>query len=259
MVDVFAGKGYIITGAASGIALATARILKQRGASLSLWDQNAQALDTVQTQMGAAHSLAVDVTHTNAVQAGMTEAAEKLGEIHGVIHAAGILHTGIFEEVAVEIHRRTIEVNLFGTLAVAHSAIPYLKATHGSLVLFGSSSAFYGSPEYSSYGATKAAILNLTQTLRIELAEASVHIGVVNPLFVSTPMFNAPHGQSRLSASQSPFAHVYTAEQVAEAVVRGIERRQFMIWVGWRSRLIFWFSRYASMISGWIMARTWRG
>ena len=259
MVDVFTGKGYIITGAASGIGLATARILKQRGAMLSLWDQNAEALDGIKTQLGAAHSFALDVTEANAVQAGMIEALGQLGEIHGVIHAAGILHTGIFEDVALEIHRRTIEVNLFGTLSVAHTAVPHLKSTRGSLVLFGSSSAFYGSPEYSSYGATKAAILNLAQTLRIELAEASVHVGVVNPLFVSTPMFNAPHGQSRLSASQSPFTHVYTAEQVAEAVVRGIERRKFMIWVGWRSRLIFWLSRYGSVISGRMMARTWRG
>lgn len=259
MVEVFAGQGYVITGAASGIGLATARTLKQRGAILSLWDQNAAALDAVKSELGDVHSLVVDVTNATAVRSGMAEAAGQLGEIHGVIHAAGILHTGLFEEVAIEIHRRTIEVNLFGTLAVAHAAIPHLKPTRGSLMLFGSSSAFYGSPEYSSYGATKAAILNLAQVLRIELADSGVHVGVVNPLFVSTPMFHAEHGQSRLSASQSPFTHVYTAEQVAEAVVRGIERRQFMIWVGWRPRLIFWISRYGSLISGWIMARTWRG
>jgi short-subunit dehydrogenase len=200
----------------------------------------------------------VDVTTATAVQAGMAEAAGWLGEIRGVVHSAGILHTGLFEEVAVETHRRTVEVNLFGTIAVAHAALPYLKATRGSLVLFGSSAAFYGSPEYSSYGSTKAGILNLAQVLHIELADSGVHVGVANPLFVSTPMFNAEHGQSRLSRSRSPLNHIYTPEQVAQAVVRGIERRQFLIWVGLRPRLIFWISRYGSLISGWIMARTWR-
>lgn len=259
MADAFSGKGYVVTGAASGIGLAIARALQKRGALLSLWDQNAQGLAAAATQLNAVHSLTLDVTDVHAVQAGVAEAVDKLGAIHGVIHAAGILRTGLFEDVLLEIHRRILEVNLLGTFAVAHTTVPHLKATRGSLVLFGSAAAFYGSPEYSSYGATKAAILNLAQTLRIEFAASQVHVGVVNPLFVSTPMFNAPHGQSRLSASKSPFAHVYTVEQVAEAVVRGIERRQFMIWVGLRPRLIFWLSRYASVISGAIMARTWRG
>jgi short-subunit dehydrogenase len=259
MESRFAGRGFVITGAASGIGLATARLLNQRGALLSLWDRNEDALTAVKTELSAAHWQIVDVTSANAVQSGMSQAAHIFGEIQGVIHAAGTLHTGLFEEMDVEVHRRTVEVNLFGTIAVAHAAIPYLKVAKGSLVLFGSSSAFYGSPEYSSYGATKAAILNLAQTLRIEQADSQIHVGVVNPLFVNTPMFNAPHGQSRLSASRSPFAHIYTPEQVADAVVRGIDRRRFMIWVGVRPRLIFWLSRYASMVSGWIMARTWRG
>jgi short-subunit dehydrogenase len=215
---------------------------------------NQAALAPVAQEL-AAHVMAVDVTQPDQVQTAMRDSAERLGAIHGLVHCAGILRTGLFERLTIEVHRKTVEVNLFGTLAVAHAALPYLRGTRGSLILMGSTSAFNGPPEFNSYGATKAAVLNLGQSLRVELAEAGVHVGVANPFFVDSPMLDAQNRQARLFRR---FGVIHTPEQVAQSIVRGIARRQFLIWTGLQPRVVFWLSRYLSMLSHPISRLTWR-
>jgi short-subunit dehydrogenase len=257
MDDTFANRGFLITGAASGIGLATARVLRQRGARLVLWDQNAERLDDIGRELNA-HAAPVDITDTIRIQDAMQRAVEHLGTLDGVVHSAGILRAGLFEEIDLQSHCRVIEVNLTGTVAVAYASLPYLKASRGSLVMLASTAAAYGSPEYASYGAAKAGVLNFAQALRVELESAGVHVGVVSPLFVSSPMLDGYNGQTRLLRSGSPLVEIRSPEQIAEVIVRGIERRQFMIWPGWKPRLIFWASRYLSALGHVIMRRAWR-
>jgi short-subunit dehydrogenase len=218
MRDSFTDQGFIITGAASGIGLATARLLKERGVRLVLWDRDADALQLVAPELHA-YSVVVDITQIEQVQQAMTQTIQHVGAIHGLIHSAGVLHTGLFEQLSVDQHRRILEVNLFGTVLVAYAALPYIKQTCGSLILLGSASAFHGTPEFASYGATKAAILNLAQALRIELANSGMHIGVVNPLFVESPMLDDRNRQARLCQR---FGVFHTADEVAHAIIRGV-------------------------------------
>ena len=257
MADFFAGKRFLITGGASGIGLATARLLRKRGARLALWDMNAPALEE------AAHSLNafaawIDITR-HEVQPAMEQVEHELGTIDGVIHCAGILSTGLFESIKNEEHQRTVEVNLGGTLAIAHAALPYLRKTNGSLITLASVSAFYGPPEYASYAATKAGVMNFAQALRVELADSGVHIGVVTPNLVDTPMLTEEvRTNAKLMQSQSPFLETSTPQLIAATILQGIERRDFMIYPGWRVKAVYLMSRYAAWSSHWVMNRTWR-
>jgi NADP-dependent 3-hydroxy acid dehydrogenase YdfG len=116
MDDPFAKRGFIVTGAASGIGLATAKLLKEHGARLMLWDRSAQ-LETVANELRAPFAL-LDVTDVQQVQTAMENASRQLETIHGVIHCAGVLRTGLFEEIGLEAHQEIIAVNLIGTLNV---------------------------------------------------------------------------------------------------------------------------------------------
>ncbi len=253
----FTNRSFLITGAASGIGLAVARLLHLRGARLVLWDTNAAKLEEVGRELQA-YVAPVDVTDSIRVLEAMQGAVEHLRTLDGVVHCAGILNAGLFDEVSLESHRQVVEVNLFGTIAVAYAALPHLKASCGSLVMLASSAASYGHPEYTAYGASKAGVLNFAQALRLEMEDSGVHVGVLCTLPVATPMLDGYNGQTRLIRSGSLLLEIRTPEQVAETIMRGIERRRFMIWPGWKARAVFWLTRYGNLFAHAIMRRTWR-
>jgi short-subunit dehydrogenase len=247
MTAAFANQGFIVTGAASGIGKATAQLLHQRGAKLVLWDQDAAHLSQAAGELNA-QPAQVDVTRPHEVRSAMSQAVEALGTLNGVVHSAGILRAGVFEQVDIEAHRRMIEVNLFGTLNVVYAALPHLRHARGSLTLLASTAAFYGPPEYTSYGAAKAGVLAFAQALRVELNGSGVHIGVVCPLFVTTPMLTGYNANTRLRRSHSILFDTQSPEQVAPVILDGITRRRFLIYPGWRPRLLFWLSRYLHIL-----------
>lgn len=248
-----AGSSFLITGAASGIGMATARLLHERQARLVLWDVNADALASLGGEL-AATTRVVDVTGADAVMAATADAAEELDGISGVIHCAGIMRTGHFTDVPISWHEAVIDVNFLGTVLVAHAAIPHLRRSGGSLVLMGSASAFFGPPEFATYGATKAAVLSLGQALRIELEELGIHVGVCNPLFVDSPMVHSQEHEAAFVRSEG-FAH--SPDEVARALVASLSRRQFMIWPGWPPRRVHLMSRMLDPVAHRLMRRAW--
>lgn len=257
MPSTFSDQGFIVTGAASGIGQATARLLKSHGARLALWDQNPSALQKTADELDA-KAFALDITQPASVEQSAQESIAYLGSLRGVIHAAGILHTGTFGKIPLEEQRRIIEVNLIGTLNIAYAVLPHLQESRGSLVMLASSSAFYGPPEYVAYGASKAGVLSVAQSLRVELAGSGVHIGVVCPLFVKTPMIDGYNGDTHIIRSRSPFFDLRPPEAVAPYILNGITQRHFMIYPGWRARLLYWMSRYGSAIIHPLTVMTYR-
>lgn len=247
---MFEGKTYLITGGASGIGLATAKRLRERGANLILWDTNGGLLAQVAAPLEATIAV-VDVTLEEDVRL----ALNSVSTLHGAIHAAGVLRSGLFETIDLHTHARIVETNLIGTLMVAHRTLALLQATQGSLVLLSSISGVYGTPEYASYAASKAGVLNFAQALRIEQAKHRLHIGVVMPHSVDTPMLDEANRQARFVQR---FGMVHTADEVAQAIVRGIERRRFLILPGLKPKGIYWLSRYMSFASHRLMSYFWR-
>jgi NAD(P)-dependent dehydrogenase (short-subunit alcohol dehydrogenase family) len=242
----FAGKRVIVTGAASGIGLAIARLLHQHGARLALWDQSA-TIEGVAAELGGLAQV-VDVSDSAAVEAAMTRSVEALGGLHVVIHSAGILRAGEFTSVSLAAHHQTVSVNLIGSINLAYAVLPHLRTSQGSLCLIASVSAFAGSPEYGVYGATKAAVLNLGEALRLEESRNGVHMGVVCPFFVRTPMIDGYNGDTHLIRSRSPFFETRPPAQVAPVILAGIAARRFLITVGWRARLLYLLSRYGAAL-----------
>lgn len=252
--DAFSNKTFIITGGASGIGLATARLLQNHGANVVLWDQNETQLTMLQTEMEC-HTVTVDVADVESVRAAIASTINVYGDIHGMIHSAGILRSGTFEDLDIETHRRTIEVNLIGTVVVSHAILPYLQKSQGSLVFLGSVSGVYGPPEYAAYGASKAGVLNFAQAMRIEQRRHKVHIGIVSPHSVDSPMLDEHNRQATFVRK---FGLVHTPEQVASSIIKGIQRRRFMIFPNYKPRAVFWLSRYCHFASHQIMSYFWR-
>lgn len=245
-------KHFLITGGAEGIGLATAQALKAQGARLTLWDMSPSVAERAQT-LGADYAI-VNITD----EAQVAQAMQTIGTLDGVIHCAGIARTGLFDALPLSQHKLVLDVNVYGSLVVAHAALPKLKESRGALVLIASVSGFYGVPEYSSYAASKAAVLNFAQGLRIELEGSGVYTGVVNPHFVNTSLYQNHITTTALSRGNPLFIEVRTANEIAQSIVRGLERKPFMIRTGWRSTLIFRLTRYANFAAHMLMRDTYQ-
>jgi ribitol-5-phosphate 2-dehydrogenase (NADP+) / D-ribitol-5-phosphate cytidylyltransferase len=133
-------------------------------------------------------STGVDVRDAAAVRRRTDETAARLGGLDHVICTAGVLRIGPVSGATPSELAEVLEVNLIGTLNVAHAAYPHLCASHGSLTAFASSSFTLGRPGYVAYSASKAGVVNLVQGLAEEWADDGIRVNAVSPERTDTPM-----------------------------------------------------------------------
>lgn len=254
----FQGQFWIVTGGAGGIGAETANMLIRLGARVMLWDLYPDSLQAVAQKIGAHHAV-VDCIDMEQVKRAAQSAKDEHGVINGVIHCAGILHTGGFLDMSPQRMANLVTVNLTGTVNVAQACLPYLIESRGHLILLGSISAFHGAPEFAVYSATKAAVFNLAQALRVELTGKGVHVGVVSPNFVNTNMLSPENrAKGTMIRAKSIFLKIYEPIDVARAIVRGIQKRRFLIFTDWRGWLIYFMSRYFAWTGYFLAVRIWR-
>lgn len=183
----------LISGAASGIGAATARLFHQRGWQVGLLDINAGALAELAAELGGVWHRALDVSDAEAVAAALaafTDGAKS--RLRLLFNCAGILRVGRFEEIGLQEHVRIMQVNVIGLLQVTHAAFPYLRAMPGAQVInMGSASGVYGVPQFASYSASKFAVRGFTEALEIEWQRYGIRVGDLMPPFVRTPMVSS--------------------------------------------------------------------
>jgi NAD(P)-dependent dehydrogenase (short-subunit alcohol dehydrogenase family) len=193
------GKTIVITGAATGIGLATARMAAARGGRVVLSDisddAGLQAASSIRDAGGAAIYVHCDITDEEQVTALMAAAADEFGGIDVLHNNAGI-HEGMiskdftFETMPVEVFDKVLAVNLRGTFLCSQKALPYLKAsTRGpNIVNAGSTASFAGYPFGLAYGTTKGGVALLTKNLAVALAPHGIRVNCYCPASVDTNM-----------------------------------------------------------------------
>lgn len=175
---LLAGRRAIVTGAAQGIGAGVAEALQSAGASVT------------RTDLHPGEGIAVcDVTDEAAV-ARLFDEITASGELHDVVHAAGIAKLGSVAEMSVADFRMVMEVNLIGSFIVAQQAAHRL-APGGNLVLIASQAGLKGGALWSAYSASKAAVLRLADCLVEELAERRIRVNCISPGNVDTRMMEA--------------------------------------------------------------------
>lgn len=188
-----------IVGGASGIGLATARLLAANGARIALLDRDNAALRSVESEFGADACVAqADVTDSGQIDKALEAAEAKLGRLSGLVVAAGIrMHSTPVVELSDEAWDRIIEVNLRGVFVSCRSAARLMikSKTPGSIVAISSISGVAARYEQSAYGASKAAVIQLMRVLALELAGHGIRANTVCPGTVNTAMFQLAQQQ----------------------------------------------------------------
>jgi NAD(P)-dependent dehydrogenase (short-subunit alcohol dehydrogenase family) len=233
-----------ITGAASGMGRATARLFSEKGWFVGGYDVNEDGLKTLEQELGAESCVVrrLDVTDKADFDAAVAEFGEQTGgRLDLLYNNAGIGHAGFFEDVPYEATLQVIQVNFIGVVNGIYAALPLLKQTPNSLCFTtSSSSAPFGMPQIAIYSATKFAVKGLTESLSLEFGRLGVRAADVLPATIDTPILtNTPiHGPDSSATSRSQEGprssegtfRLMPAEAVAETV-----------WQAYNSNRIHWY------------------
>lgn len=218
-----AGKVAFVTGAASGIGRAAATVLLSEGWKVALADRDGSALAKAAHELGDAGivAFALDITDEAAVAHAIAAAAQALGPLTGLVNSAGIAADVPALDTPVDLFRRILDINVTGTFIVSQAAARLMRqAGGGAIVNMASISGLRGSKGRSAYGASKGAVVTLTQVLANDLARYGIRVNAVAPGPVDTPMVKALHSDAdrRLWQRYIPMRRYGTPEEIAKVI-----------------------------------------
>jgi len=184
-----AGKVAIVTGAASGLGLATARPFAAHGARVAALDLDAQAVrDRFADEGVDAETFAVDVADERSVQTAAEAVGARFGRIDVLVHFAGITRDAMHDRMTLDAWDAVIRVNLTGSFLMARATAAAMVAQRSGSIVLISSRAAYGNVGQANYSASKGGVISLTKTLALELGRAGVRVNAIAPGFIETPM-----------------------------------------------------------------------
>ncbi len=183
----------MVTGGAQGIGFAVSRRLLAAGASVAIWDINAERLGSAAAELGTGTiGVSVDITKFSSVEKALAETEDRLGAVSILVNSAGVAGpTAPLETTPIDEWHRTIDINLNGTFYVNRALVQSMKARdYGRIVNIASIAGKEGNPNASAYSASKAGVIGLTKSLGKELAKHNIAVNCVTPAAAKTPIFD---------------------------------------------------------------------
>ncbi len=213
---------YLVTGAASGIGAATARLLAGRGDRVVIADIDIESATALATGLGTnAMAIQLDITSETDWEAALDETVAKLGSFDVLINNAGIVETGFARNVSVERHQRTITTNLMGPLTGTLAALRrFREQGHGHIVTVCSMTALLPFPGLASYAASKHALRAFHHAVAIEERQSPIHFTIVHPTAVETPMLEqeARDDSAAFAFVADPVSPAFVAKTIVTAI-----------------------------------------
>lgn len=235
-------KTIFITGAASGIGLASAKRFASEGWFVGLSDIDVAGLKAALAAIGPDNgaTFKLDVRDREAWDNALGEFGRLTdGKLDALLNNAGIARFGNLEELSEADCDLQVDINIKGVIHGARAGLPLLKAAGGRLINVASCAGLYGSPKLAVYSATKFAVRGLSEALDIEYGQHGVSVACVMPWFIETPILNAGSSGSNenmADALKKGGLEVYPVEDAAEVVFKSASGKDLHYLVGKRAR-----------------------
>ncbi len=228
----FKDKVVIITGASSGIGLASAKKFHQLVSKVVLASRSEEIIQAVAKELSisgdSCFAVRTDVTIEEDCKHLVEVVIEKFGKIDILINNAGISMRALFDEVDLIVLQRVMDVNFWGTVYCTKYALPHIKNTKGSIVGISSLAGFHGLPGRTAYSASKAAMQGFLESVRIENLRSGIQVLVLAAGFTSSNIRKSALGAHGLPQGETPLPEdkLASPDLVARNIVRSIRKRK---------------------------------
>lgn len=225
------GKIALVTGGGRGIGRAICEAMSEAGAKVAvadLMEDDAKATAKAIGGMG----VAMDVTDMSSIAVGVTSVEQAWGGVDILVNNAGIFNMASIDKITQEDYRRQYDVNVGGTIFTAQAVVPLMKKRGGGAIInFASQAGRRGEPNIVIYCSTKAAVISITQSLALELADDNIRVNAIAPGVIDTPMWevvdaqfaeyeNKPLGQKKREVGEAvPLGRMGDPSDVADPCV----------------------------------------
>ncbi|MBQ2521308.1 MAG: SDR family oxidoreductase [Bacteroidales bacterium] len=242
------GKVVIVTGASSGIGLATARVFGAKGAKVVLAARRLELLEQLAPSVAPSDRVlcvACDVTREEDCRTLVEKTVARFGRIDVLVNNAGISMRAMFRDLDLKVLHSLMDVNFWGTVNCSKAALPYLLESKGSLVGVISIAGYSALPARSGYSASKYAVRGFLDTLRIEHLKDGLNVLVFAPGYTASNVRNAaltadgsPQGDTPLDEGK-----LMSAEACAEKLYKAVLHRRSQVTLTALGRLTVLFHR----------------
>lgn len=210
-----------IVGGSSGIGAELARLLDGRVTTVAVSARSEEHLKALQTASNSIVAYPLDVTDETAVARCFRDIQTAHGPIDLVVLSAGTWEIVEPQEFEAKAFRKSMDVNYMGVVNVLANVVPDMMSREdGQIAIISSVAGYRGLPKAAAYGPTKAALINLAESLRPELEEKGVSLSIVNPGFVDTPM---------TATNDFPMPFLMPVDVAAQRLLRGLENKNYEI------------------------------
>ncbi len=260
----FQNRVVIVTGGASGIGLATCREFAKQGARIAMLDMDQDSLENCHKTFADKGydilALKCDVTNENACQESINQVLNRFGQIDILFNNAGITQRGLFENTEINVFKKVMDVNFFGSLYCTKAALPSLIKSKGMIIVNESIAGVAPLLGRTGYSASKHALHGMFTSLRCELHRKGVHVMIVCPGFIKTNLQTRALGSNGKIAShvQTTVGKSDTPENVAKQIAYGIVKKKSMLVLTFVGKMAYLVSRFFPLLYERIMTRQFK-
>lgn len=257
------GRVVLITGASSGIGAATARAFARAGARVALVARRADRLEALARELGPeARALPADLAQPDGPARAVAGTLDRFGRIDIIFNNAGFGRLGWLDDLSADEVESQVRVNLIAAVELTRLALPDMLARGragerpaGHIVNMASLAGLIGSPTYSVYGATKAALRSFSEALRREVAPFGVRVSVISPGGIAATEFAERAGIQRRTRITTPGWLQPSADVVARAVVGLARRPRREVVLPWPLGALAWINQHFPAFTDWIVVK----
>ncbi len=245
-------KNIYITGGSSGIGLEMAKQLFGYGATITIIGRNEIKLRNAKKSIEKFRikadqklfELSLDVSNNENVEHKISEKIEINGTPDILINSAGIAFSGKFENTDFDTFKIILDTNVLGVRNISHTMIPYMKTNGGVIANLSSFAGIFGAYGYSAYSASKFAVLGMSSSMRMELAEYNIKVCAICPPEVDTPLVREESKTiSQEAKALKKMLGFLSVEYAAKSILKELRKEKFLIIPGKKAKLTYHINR----------------